>query len=386
MCINVYIMCLSDKISTNNVKYEFKMLYAIGITLIVIGHCKDSGISFFSDFFPYYSFHLALFVFASGYFYNQKYEQSVKDFLIKKIKRLIIPLYIWNIFYAILLHIIKHFGFFGGVHITLKSIFWLPITNGHQFILNLGGWFVIPLFMIHVINILIRKLLFKLNIKINEFLYFIFCLLLGCLGVFLSNSGYKEGFYLVLERFLYFLPFYSLGFLYKKYEKYDKMNNLAYFGIIFFITLLIIYYWGGMPTCIPSWADFHGYFPLVPFISGIIGIAFWFRISKILSPIAAKSKYINIIADNTYTIMINHLLGFKVLDTCFAILHKYTTLCANFDIHLYKTTVWGYYLIHNKSQFIILYIIFGIVFSIALKNFILKIIDFIKNCTSKFSR
>ena len=122
-------------------------------------------------------------------------------------------------------------------------------------------------------------------------------------------------------------------------------------------------------------------FLIKPFYIGIIGIAFWLRISKILSASIGKSKYINIIADNTYTIMINHLLGIKILNAIFAILHIKTDLCSGFDIHAFKTT-WNYcYLPHNLNQFLILYVIFGILFSIMFQKIINKMhtILFIKN-------
>lgn len=61
---------MSEK--NNNTNYTFKLLYALGIIFICAGHCKNGGFSLFYEFFPPYSFHLALFMFASGYFYKTK--------------------------------------------------------------------------------------------------------------------------------------------------------------------------------------------------------------------------------------------------------------------------------------------------------------------------
>lgn len=383
MCDYTHNMSLHLENSANNVRYEFKILYAIGIVLIVMGHCHGGGISLFNNFFPYSSFHLALFMFASGYFYKTENELQVRDFIFNKAKRLIIPLYLWNMFYAIIIHIIKIYGFFPSVHVTLKTLLINPIMDGHQFLLNLGGWFVIPLFMIHVINIFVRKICLRFNIKINEFVYFSICLLFGMLGVLLSARGLNKEWYLVLDRILYFLPFYSLGILYKKYEKYDKINNLLYFGIIFILALIIIYKYGSMPSFTPSWAQFYTKNVIKPFYIGIIGIAFWLRVSKILRPAIGNSKPLNIVADNTYTIMINHLLGMKFLGGIFALLHKYSNICSGFDMCLYKT-LWNYcYIPHGSSQFLILYVIFGIIFSIILQKFADKLIGKLKVCVDK---
>ncbi len=373
MWLSIHNMSLNTENSSNNVKYEFKILYALGIIFIVMGHCHGGGVSFFNEFFPFYSFHVALFVFTSGYFYKKENELRIKNFILSKTKKLIVPLYLWNIFYAIVIQILKNFDFFPSIKVNIETLLVEPIINGHQFLLNLGGWFVIPLYIVHIINILARTICFKFNIKVNEFIYFVICLFLGFAGILLSSKGFNKEWFLLLDRILYFLPFYSLGILYKKYEKYDNLNNLLYFGLIFFISLIIIYKIGYMPYVTPSWAKFHTNNVFQPFFIGFIGISFWLRISKILCPAIGKSKYINIIADNTYTIMINHLLAFKIVDTVFFLLHKYTNICAGFRVSYYKLA-WNYcYLPHGKTQFLIIYVIFGIIFSIFLKKFILKI-------------
>ena len=302
---------------TQNTNYTFKLLYALGIIFIIMGRCKGGGFSILQEFFPFYSFNIALFVFMSGYFYKSENENNVKAFIIKKTKRLILPFYLWNLFYAVILTYFKKFDFFPDVQVNIESLILTPIMTGHQFLLNSASWFVVPLYMIHIVNILIRKIFQKTNIKVNEIIYFEIFLLLGIIGIALSNHGFNKGWFLVLDRVLYFAPFYSLGILYKKYENYDKLNSLTYFGIIFCLALIIIYLCDGISAISPCDARFFTSNVLKPFIIGSIGIAFWLRISKILSPIIGKNKYINTIADNTYSIMVNHFLGFYIIKTIF---------------------------------------------------------------------
>ena len=54
-----------------NINYDFKFIYAIGMILVVAGHCSNGGVSIFYDWFTPYAFHLPLFIFASGYFYKK---------------------------------------------------------------------------------------------------------------------------------------------------------------------------------------------------------------------------------------------------------------------------------------------------------------------------
>lgn len=272
-------------------------------------------------------------------------------------------------------------GFFPQCKLTLNSLIIQPLINGHQFLLNMGSWFIIPLFCVHLANILIRKIFIKC--KINEFIYFFICLFLGILGTFFAYYSFshpekfqyltiinaapwysKVGFHLGLElfivRFLYFIPFYSLGILYRKYEKYDRMNSLLYFSIIIVIALLIIYKYNAMPSFTPSLCHDFKPNPILPFFVGFLGIAFWLRIAKILTPVLKDSPVVNSIANSTYSIMINQFLGFMIAKGIFALIHKYTPYCAGFNMHAFKTDIFYYYLPHNLSQMAVIYLAFGL--------------------------
>ena len=64
--------------------------------MVVLGHTGDP-IRLASDIFPYYSFHMALFIFISGYFYNPQNENKLwgkNGYLLKKVKKLVIPYFI----------------------------------------------------------------------------------------------------------------------------------------------------------------------------------------------------------------------------------------------------------------------------------------------------
>lgn len=69
-----------------SIDYRFKILYAIGIIFVVIGHCGGGGINILSDWFPPYAFHLQLFAFASGYFYKSSSEEYIGKYILKKLK------------------------------------------------------------------------------------------------------------------------------------------------------------------------------------------------------------------------------------------------------------------------------------------------------------
>ncbi|MCQ2795623.1 MAG: hypothetical protein MJ214_05465 [Bacilli bacterium] len=62
-------------------------------------------------------------------------------------------------------------------------------------------------------------------------------------------NRYNTGWYLTLTKFLYCIPFFSLGIFYKRFiEKYDnKCPSIIYFAAIILIEVIMICYFKGVP-------------------------------------------------------------------------------------------------------------------------------------------
>lgn len=364
------------------IDYRIRFLYAIGIYLVLAGHCSgNGGLSLFYDWFPPYAFHMGLFVFCSGYLYKDTYLSNLKNYIYKKFKRLIIPTYLWNIFYAVLVFLLAYAGFKIGGKVTLEKLTLSPITSGHQFAYNLAGWFVIPLFMIEVLVATARKIILSFKNFINETNFFIICFILGCIGVMLARNGFRHDWWLVLVRMLHLLPYFAFGILYKKkLEKLDTLSNTKYFTIVFIIEFIIILLHKGPYSYNSAWCDGFGAVPIEPYLAGFVGIAFWGRIAKLIEPLTKNSYLINTIATNTYTIMINHFLGFMLVKTGYAFIYKFTTLASGFNMIMYKNDLFYYYVPKNIYQLNILYMIAGLSVPILMQKTIDKIKTFIKQC------
>ena len=362
--------------SEKAIDYRFKILYAVGIIMVVCGHTQGGGITILSDWFPYEGIHLALFMFCSGYFYKSKVEGNIRQYVLKKVKTLLVPLYLYNIAYGIFVQLTRLKAFEIGGDFTLHNILIAPITNGHQFIYNMGGWFIAPLFMVEVYNVLLRKLLKNINKNIPEIVFFIINVCLGLIGNWMACSGYRDGLWLVVTRMLYFIPFYGLGIFYKNVlEKYEKkLPGFWYLAVIFGIKLWIIYYYGKVPAYTPSWCDDFNEGIVMPILVGYTGIALWMRIASILEPVIGRSKWVNLIADNTYSIMINQFLGFMIVKGIFGLLGRVYTEFVDFSWDNFKTDIGWYYRPKGLWNSLILYVIGGIVFSIAVQ----KALDHVK--------
>lgn len=77
---------------------QFRYLYAFGIIFVVMSHCDGGGMQMLSNWMHLGAFHLAIFVFGSGYFFDEEKITDLLAYIRKKIKTLLLPLWGWNLF------------------------------------------------------------------------------------------------------------------------------------------------------------------------------------------------------------------------------------------------------------------------------------------------
>ena len=156
---------------------EFRVFSALGILLVVAGHL---GYDLFEvgGLFPYYSFHVFIFVFISGYFYKPESKEKIIKYIGKKAVSLLVPYFIWNLVYGVVTMLMHSAGFGIGQELSFATLFIDPFMGGHQFMYNFPAWFVPVLFLIEVINVVMRKVLAVLHLE-NEWLILAGCLLAG---------------------------------------------------------------------------------------------------------------------------------------------------------------------------------------------------------------
>jgi fucose 4-O-acetylase-like acetyltransferase len=308
------------------------------------------------------------FFFVSGYFYEET--PKIFSYVKKRFKRLVIPYYSWNLFYAVVFFAVTSIGLVQWVYsVNLSSFFVQPWITGNQYLFNLAAWFVLSLFLIQVVFVLIRRTFNKLKLT-NEYFLFAFFLALGLIGTYLVSLGYTNSFYLILDRTLFGLPFVQLGVLYKtKLEKFDKPSIISVIALIIAqFSLLQIY--GNLDFDTLS-LTFHGKI-LEPFLTSFTGIWLCLQVSmvfaKILSPRTLPSRLLKHIGDNSWSIMVNQFLGFWLLSTAFFVIGA-----NGFNLSAYKTNIYYEYLINGDAHFAILYLLVGISFPLLFTYGLIKL-------------
>lgn len=134
----------------------FKILYVLAIIMIVDGHVGSSDYLDFNGLLRYQNYHIALFMFVSGYFLNLT--RGYKEFFARKTLRLLVPLYLWNAAYgALCWYLNRHQGFALGGEFNLYNLLYAPLVDGHQFIYNMASWFLVPLFLVQAVGFLLLR-------------------------------------------------------------------------------------------------------------------------------------------------------------------------------------------------------------------------------------
>lgn len=288
---------------------EFSILKGLGIIAVVIGHSSWR----LDNIFDPYSFHMALFIFISGYFYKIIYEDNCTLFIKNKIKSLVIPYFLYNLFYAFLTNIIYRLsGLVLGSEFTIKNFFIRPFIDGHQYDLFLPAWFALQLFIIQVVFLFLYKFLKIITSK--QYIHFLIFLSLALLGTTIGTLFKLENIYLIACRTLFGLFFFYFGLFYRNsIEKKNIFNTKALFLIII---LQVILSQNFNVTYELVWGRFYGGIVL-PIITSINGIYLYLFIAKGLYKIIPKNDFLVNIGENSFHIMANHLLVFFILNIFF---------------------------------------------------------------------
>ena len=366
-------------IETKRSNRQFALLTAIAMVLVIMGHVNEQLLTF-GGLFPYYSFHIALFLFISGYFYKEDQEEKIPSYIVKKAKHLLIPYFIWNLFYGIVVIGLRACGFYIGNEPSLWTLLAEPFLSGHQFSYNAPAWFVPALFLAQAANVVIRRILRFVKIQ-NEWIIQGIYLCMGFAVVWLSANGYVYDWYRIPGRIMYMLPCFQMGKLYRaKLEEKDRLPNWLYFGILFAVQLFLVANCNGLAVS-AAWCNGFLNGPVIPYLTAVTGIAFWLRTAKILLPVFEKSRFWNYLGDNTYAVMMHQLPAMMLVSGIFAAANRMLGAFGDFSWDHFLTDVYYVYLPGGQEAFRWIYVIAAICLPLTLQ----KGIDLTKEKTQKRS-
>lgn len=375
----------------------FGILSSLAIIMVVAGHV-GYNIMTVGDLFPYYSFHVPLFMFISGYFYRDSEEEHPFLYIKKKVRRLLVPYLIWNLVYGVVAWAMRAAGFSMGDPISFRTLFIAPFLHGYQFIYNYAAWFVPVLFIIEVLNLSARLVLRRIRKSISklivgqsgskagtdlefltEWIMLIGSLLVGMTTVWLAIGGHVWGNYKAPGRILFLFPCFQMGqFYYKKLEKHDTLGNLPYFVIVIGIQVLLNVCCYGLAFS-AVWCTGFANGPVIPYVTVVSGIAFWLRIAKVLTPAVGESGVVRYVGCNTYAVMMHHVMVFMLIKAIIAGVASSTGLCADFYFEQFYTNIDYFYLVNGVEQFKMVYLAAGMALPLGLQYVLCRFRERVKS-------
>ena len=336
---------------------EMRVLAALGMIFIAAGHIELDAFTFWG-IFPYYSFHVYIFLFIAGYFYDPDAEKKSIAYILKKLRNLIVPYFVWNLFYGLVSTFLNTRGFSLGQDISLYSYFAEPFMGGHQYMLNAPSWFMISLFFVEMVNLATGKLLSYLKLM-NEWLLFILYLAAGIVTVFLSKGGHVWGAYKDVGRVLIMLYGFGLGRIFKvKLEKYfvgiKRLSGiplmLAYASAFFLIQFALSRMCAGLSFS-TVWVTGFANSAIVPFITVTTGVMFYFSLSRILVLVLEKLKgkgtklleIICAIGRESKAIMLHHIFIVFLINCLLYFFYMNGAGFGSFDVSSFLSDVYYVY-------------------------------------------
>lgn len=390
------------------------ILSTFAIIFVVLGHIRFGFIDMsetgtFYGWFPYYAFHLPVFLFISGYFFkdlripeasarvrhgsspafqSQSNSQNggnmfkeIGRFVLRKAKNLLLPYYVVTALFLLFNMQLISWGFTWPQRFTWETWLLKPWTSLYVLTFAVPAWYLIALFLAEMyflfLRLTIRRLLITLlgkttksrannrsnnrsdnrhsddvktgqkNDLLVEVIMLLFTLALGVLALVIHDQPGVSETARVYLRSVLMLFFMQTGLLYRRhFEKRDNLGNVPYFLIIIIVQFLILLLSEGSLLS-PGLYGLVGFEPYGYdyFLGGITGIALFLRISRILASTAKRSRLILFISENTKYIMEFHVFGFFLLNALFSVLSK-TELFSPF-LSVFRNARWHSYLYYT---------------------------------------
>ncbi len=350
------------------------LVKAWAIFLVVCVHCNEGGVvHFMANWISPPFYYMALFVFVSGYFYKKRNdEQSVFAYIKSKFTTLVLPYFVWNLIYGVINTAFRYAGVIEyGDAISLHSLFIRPWIDGHQFHFNIAAWFLLSLFLVSVATFLVRKILSCMHI-LNDWLLLAVFFAVSVLCIYLSEQGYNQGWGLCFLRAGFLLPYFQMGFVYKKIEFFLSKHK------VICMTFLTVALYGILVSAVGENLWINCVFmrtegaPLKITAITVICILLVLSVCEILVPAFENNRIVRYVGDNTFTIMLHHPFFLFLLNFALFILASLAHL-SSFDAELFHSTLWYCYL-WRDGRIALAYVVFVMAMPLLVKYFTDKLL------------
>lgn len=202
---------------------------AFGVFFVILGHMPIKG-----ELYSYiFSFQLAIFYFVGGFLYRDSHViNSFWDYLIKKIKRILIPYFILSILSSIIY--IFYNQYLGNDYNILEILETILISKRNKIYVNVPLWFLTSFFTVEIMYYLLKCFF-------NNCMIFILVFVFGFIGVVIfRTTGSLYTLPWSLDASLYFIIYYFIGDLFSRVVIYNNRDFSSFFKNLFFVFFVSI--------------------------------------------------------------------------------------------------------------------------------------------------
>ena len=353
---------------------KFMFLSALGIIMVVDAHAW-TALGLFTEFIPYNSFFMPMFVFISGYFNKIDGDTDLKPYCYRKLKNLLIP-YLAIVFVSFWLEWIMDWIKLGQspkirFPDDLESIIMSVITDGDPVSICSPMWFVPTLFTLLITYSVIKKCFYKYWNGIVMLI--VFCIF-STFVVWLAQNIKIPHILLLPCKCLFFLPYLELGIIYReriepKTERRPKSANIVLLALLLLVNMIRM-------MILPNSSDigfinlaylsgFTSPYIITPMISSIVGISFWVIMIDTIGKAFYDNRLVNYISENTLWILGFHVFFFNILNFLLFFWNNAIAPIQGFDIESFRQTTW--YRWEFYKEFRLTYFLVGLVGPLLLK-------------------
>lgn len=291
----------------------FSVMKGIAIISVVLGHCP--ALPFVGKFVNQY--HLAVFFFVAGYFFKEKYLETPKIFIVKRLKSLYFPYVIFGLL-ALCLH-----NVFYGLHIV-GDYMSMPdfILGGRNLVVKLYSeealmgamWFCPALLMVSYMSYFIFWFTRKHKKLRNLSFLFVMSVGAGCCYFRIKSP------YCVWQYAPICMLFYG-GFVFKHHESiFANIRCKIVYSALLLLLLGILVEYNVCAYLQPNHIVKENVFVMIGI--GIIGcIAIYFLSSTLVT--TRFGEWLAVIGRYSFSIMAIHFLAFKIINFIQCLVYGY---------------------------------------------------------------
>lgn len=289
-----------DRVKSENKLPEVETARGIGIALVVIGHCVPDVLKIKQLI---YLFHMPLFFFISGYCFRSKAEESIFQYLRRKVKTLYFPFVLCNCF-ALVFH-----QFFCEIGIYPQADLFTSVGQFIKYFIQIlmcikmedvvaPLWFLPILMLVSLSNFIMQKITKKYGWSEN--LIRISVLLIYVVAFLMPREGFTRAYILwALGQFIF-----NVGYLFREKKILDHIDTKMFVGFCFLLLF-------GSQMCDINIIQMRIANPITYALFGIVGICVVMKIAK--ATIGFSASMLAYMGNNSLYILEWHYYVFLII-------------------------------------------------------------------------